>query len=204
MNASCLFANPQSSGFLYQGQNQSSRSSLLILAGSLRANLTYQWMVIMSDRSNNSTSTNGSLFIEIKSSETPEIFIEFDFLEFRFSFTFDCFSSSSHIRRFEYLYVNPTSQITLHSRCNGDCRNESFIEWNIYGGSTFSPNNTLIWTKINQTDSLIFGEFYLDETEGSKLKEVFMWIFLSRRKTEKFNHNSKIFQFLFDVEFLEI
>ena len=57
------------------------------------------------------------------------------------------------IPNMEYQLVNPTTQVALFSSCFDTCQSLISITWNVYTGLITGANNTVQWTKFNQTNA---------------------------------------------------
>ena len=62
-------------GLQYSGSNKSLRSSITILANSLRPNQTYQFKVSMTSRENLSLQATGYLLVQVEETDLPMITI---------------------------------------------------------------------------------------------------------------------------------
>jgi hypothetical protein len=58
----------------YDGVNSSIKSSLIILANSLKSNQTYQFMVYMENRQNSSLQATGYLLVQVEDAQ-PQLII---------------------------------------------------------------------------------------------------------------------------------
>ena len=75
-NPSCL-SNSSNNGtaLRYVGVSPTTRSSLLISAGSLQSNRTYQFMVQMRNRFNNLSQATGYVLVRVQDAAVPMIVI---------------------------------------------------------------------------------------------------------------------------------
>jgi hypothetical protein len=58
----------------YDGVNNSIKSSLIILANSLKSNQTYQFMVFMANRQNSSIQTTAYLLVQVEDTQ-PQLVV---------------------------------------------------------------------------------------------------------------------------------
>ncbi len=58
----------------YDGVNNSIKSSLIILANSLKSNQTYQFMVFMANRQNSSLQATGYLLVQVEDTQ-PQLIV---------------------------------------------------------------------------------------------------------------------------------
>jgi len=56
--------------------------------------------------------------------------------------------------------INPKTQIALHSYCQGNCKTNANITWNIYYASTNSSSNISQWILYNETTKYENNWFY--------------------------------------------
>ncbi len=61
--------------FKYDGGSLSPKSSVIIFAGSLKSNMTYQFMIEMTNRQNSSVQIYGYLLVQIEEIACPLIVI---------------------------------------------------------------------------------------------------------------------------------
>ncbi|CAF1691071.1 unnamed protein product, partial [Adineta ricciae] len=126
-----------------QFSSSSLKSSLIISAGTLATNETYQFMVRMTNRDNSSVQTFGYLLVQVDRINSPMIVIS-------------CAISTMCVPNLEFQLLNPTTQIELFSLCIGDCTSIENITWNIYYGYKNGSLNSIEWFQLNH-NSLSFG-----------------------------------------------
>ncbi|CAF3751894.1 unnamed protein product, partial [Rotaria sp. Silwood1] len=144
----------------YTNSSISPKSSITILAGSLQANRTYQFLVYMENRRNSSIQATGYLLVKIEETRPQLIAV-------------GCVISTMCLPNLEFQLVNPTTQVALFSICVGSCTNIQNITWNIYQGSDNSSSNTTQWILFNQMISYeniwFFGRNTTNFTATNKL-----------------------------------
>lgn len=128
----------------------------MILAGSLRSNRTYQFMVRMENRQNSSTQSIGYLLVEVIDSNPRLILIGSVHIwreRERCTYCmFRCVISTLCLPNEQFQLINPTSQVALFSVCVGNCSLLENIQWNIYQGFTHPSLLTIQWQLFNQTN----------------------------------------------------
>ena len=98
--------------------------------------------------------------------------------------------SSSVVSSLEFQLVNPTTQVSLFSRCFDDCPTAKNITWNIFQGFNRSSTN-IRWQLFTQIDQLNNIWFF-----GKLSFRSFVWNkerFLSGRNTSHFTALSELF-----------
>jgi hypothetical protein len=56
----------------------------------------------------------------------------------------------------EFQLINPTTQLSLYSKCIEYCSSIKNIQWNIYQGTMNSSTNVIQWISFNQTNTIEF------------------------------------------------
>lgn len=131
----------------YEAVQRSLKSSLVIVVGSFLSNLRYQLMVELTNKVDPSRQERGFLLLRIEETSSPLIVIRSS-------------TSSSLIPNSEYQSINPTSELSLVSRCAKNCSStpKAKIIWNIYQGK----KNLIQWILGNRTDPLnFFGQSFI-------------------------------------------
>ncbi|CAF1134495.1 unnamed protein product [Adineta ricciae] len=132
----------------------SSQSSLFIPRNSLISNKTYEFQVKLTHYNYPNLQAIGYLSIRTESHSIPMILIS-------------CLIPTMCFSNFEYQYINPTSQLSLFSICQGNCSSIHHITWKIYQQITndtqwkfFSYNNEYQLNTSNLTiEKTIFSEY---------------------------------------------
>jgi hypothetical protein len=68
-----------------------------------------------------------------------------------------CILSNSEVQ-----LLNPTTQLSLYSKCIGNCSSIKNIQWNIYQGTMNLSLNIIQWISFNQTNTIEFFGKNLD------------------------------------------
>ncbi|CAF3684254.1 unnamed protein product [Adineta steineri] len=140
-NPSCLSNQiGNKTALKFDGVSLLSKSSVTILAGSLKSNRTYQFMVQMENIQNSSIQATGYVLVKVDDTHPQMIVI-------------GCVISTMCVPNLEFQFVNPTTQVALFAICNGNCTTLESIIWNIYQGSSNSSSNVTQWILFNQTNS---------------------------------------------------
>ena len=138
----------------YTGVSLSSPLSLILLAGSLQPNRTYQLMVYLESKRNHSSQGTGYLLVRVEKTFPKMIAIGYSRTVTRCSFhsrLFSCVITSLCIPNLEFQLINPTTQVSLFALCTGNCSIRRNITWNIYHGVMNSSGHNLThWTLFNQ------------------------------------------------------
>ena len=148
----------------YAGVSQTVKSSLMILGGSFRSNRTYQWMVQMENKRNNSLQGTGYLLVRLEDTFPQLIAVGYKRKSLHLLFVqetnlrFRCVISTLCVPNQEYQWINPTTQVALFALCLGNCStSEKNITWNIYQGSNNASQNITHWTLFRPANLSIFG-----------------------------------------------
>ncbi|UJR24498.1 hypothetical protein I4U23_005873 [Adineta vaga] len=112
-----------------------SQSSLIIPTGSLFTNRTYRFQVKLIHRDNSNLQANGYLSVIIEDNSLPMILIS-------------CIIPRMCFSNLQYQYINPTTQLSLFSSCQGNCSSLNNITWNIYQGKMNSSTNNIQWNLL--------------------------------------------------------
>jgi hypothetical protein len=56
----------------------------------------------------------------------------------------------------EFQLLNPTTQLSIYSKCIGNCSSIKNIQWNIYQGTMNSTSDVIQWISFNQTNAIGF------------------------------------------------
>ena len=75
IDLNCFLKQGNGSSWAYKGVQLSFKSALILFAGSLTSNRTYQWMVKMNNKENNSLKLTGYLLVRIEDAWTQLIAI---------------------------------------------------------------------------------------------------------------------------------
>jgi hypothetical protein len=152
---------------LWQYGSNQSRSSLMIFAGSLPSNRTYEFKVDLTNIETPTTVFAGNLLVQIKDNTSFMIGIRYAILILIVCFIHlnRCIISNMCVADDEFQLINPTTQIALTSFCVDNCNNSSsklLIKWNIFYGLMNLTNQIVEWTPYNNmsehTNIWFFGE----------------------------------------------
>jgi hypothetical protein len=144
------------------------KSSLTILGQSLESNRTYQWMVMMTNRRNSTLQATGYLLVSVDDAHPQMVVIgsvpTYCCALKRSSLSvFSCVITRMCVPNQEFQLVNPTTQVSLFSRCFERCPSLMNITWSIYQGFNRSLT-TIQWQLFNQMSQLenrwFFGRLF--------------------------------------------
>jgi hypothetical protein len=130
------------------------KSWLTILGKSLQSNRTYQWMVMMTNRRNSTLQATGYLLVTVDDAHPQMVVIGSvptcsSELKRTSVSAFSCVITRMCIPNQEFQLVNPTTQVSLFSRCFETCPSLMNITWSIYQG--FNRSLTHIqWQLFNR------------------------------------------------------
>ncbi|CAF4283183.1 unnamed protein product, partial [Adineta steineri] len=124
----------------FDGVGLLSKSSVTILAGSLKSNRTYQFMVQMENLRNSSIQATGYVLVTVVDTRPQMVLI-------------GCVIWTMCVPNLEFQFVNPTTQVALFAICNGNCTTLESIIWNVYQGSSNSSSNVTQWILFNQMNT---------------------------------------------------
>ncbi|UJR17607.1 hypothetical protein I4U23_004503, partial [Adineta vaga] len=125
----------------------SSKSSVTILAGSLAANQSYQFVVYMVHRQNPSFQAIGYVIVQIEDTKPKLIAIA-------------CVISTMCALNRQFQFINPTTQVALFSLCIGNCTLLERTQWFIYEGIFDESTGKVEWSSFASVESYknqIFG-----------------------------------------------
>ncbi|CAM4932617.1 unnamed protein product [Rotaria socialis] len=137
MNDNDEISSPNCSCFTDQFSSTESRSSVTIMANSLVANRTYQFMVNMTHRANPYLQISGYLLVKVENARSQMIAV-------------GCDLTTMCPRKGEFQYINLSTQLALFSSLMNQTGLLNNITWNIYLGMMNSSSDTQKWSLFTE------------------------------------------------------